>query len=117
MFLIWTFKSGRPTIPVNTPQKPAPRGPEPRGGKPRETAVRAGRFQVPFTRKNYIAFAVAIAVTGIGFICLAQPPVYGFMSLTLAPILLVIGYCVLFPYAIMVREHPKHAPASAPKGD
>jgi hypothetical protein len=42
----------------------------------------------------------------------------GFLSLTLAPLLLVLGYCVLFPYAIMVRERPKQAPAvAAPKGD
>ena len=75
------------------------------------------RFQIPFTRKNYIAFAVAFAVTGLGFIFLAQPPVDGFMSLTLAPILLVLGYCVLFPYAIMAREHPRQAAPAVPKGD
>lgn len=77
------------------------------------------RFQIPFTRKNYIAFAVAFVVTGVGFIFLAQPPVNGFMSLTLAPILLVIGYCVLFPYAIMARQRPRQTPVAvaAPKGD
>jgi len=107
---------GEEPIAVKTTPKPAPKGPESRGTKP-QPAAKVQRFHVPFTRKNYIAFAVAIAVTGIGFICLAQPPVYGFLSLTLAPILLVLGYCVLFPYAIMAREHPRHAPAAAPKGD
>ena len=47
---------------------------------------------------------------------MGQPPANGFFSLTLAPILLVLGYCVVFPYAIMARERPKLA-APAPKGD
>jgi hypothetical protein len=41
----------------------------------------------------------------------------GFLSLTLAPILMVIGYCVLFPYAIMTRDRAPQTPAPAPKGD
>jgi hypothetical protein len=53
-----------------------------------------------------------------GYICLAQPPVEGFLSLTLAPILLVIGYVGIIPYAIMVKDRPHSAPgAAAPKGD
>ena len=55
-------------------------------------------------------------VLGIGYICLAQPPVNGFLSLTLAPLLLVLGYCVIIPYAIMARDKPKQG-AAAPKGD
>ncbi len=67
------------------------------------------KFQLPFTRKNYIAFAVGLGLLAVGYICLAQPPANGFLSLTLAPILLVLGYCVVFPYAIMAREKPKEA--------
>ena len=32
------------------------------------------------------------------------PPVDGFLSLTAAPILLVAGYCVILPAAILVRH-------------
>jgi hypothetical protein len=53
----------------------------------------------------------------IGYICLAQPPLDGFLSLTLAPILLVLAYCVVFPYAIMARDRTKNVPASASSGD
>ena len=79
-------------------------------------ARRKPKFQVPFTRKNYIAFAVGLGVLLIGYICLAQPPADGFLSKTLAPVLLVVGYCVIFPYAIMARERPKPA-VDSPKGD
>ncbi len=71
---------------------------------------------MPFTRKNYIAFGVGIALVIIGYICLGQPPASGFLSMTFAPMLLVLGYCVVFPYAIMARERPKPTVVT-PKGD
>jgi len=70
---------------------------------------KAHRFQVPFTKKNYLAFGVGLLFVILGYIFLAQPPADGFMSLTLAPILLVFGYCVVFPYAILAREKTKIA--------
>ncbi|MDA0745124.1 MAG: hypothetical protein O2954_01295 [bacterium] len=38
----------------------------------------------------------------LGYLCLAQPPVDGFLLLSLAPVLLVIGYCVLIPLALLM---------------
>ncbi len=52
---------------------------------------------VPFTRKNYLLFAAGIAVILLGFLTLSQN------SITLAPILLVTGYCVLIPLAIALK--------------
>jgi hypothetical protein len=72
------------------------------------------KFQVPFTGKNYIAFGVGLALLLLGYLFLAQPPANGFLSRTLAPILLVLSYCVVFPYAIMARQKPK-VTATAPK--
>ena len=68
---------------------------------------KAPKFQVPFTRKNYIAFGVGLALLVLGYLFLAQPPADGFLSRTLSPILLVLSYCVVFPYAIMARQKPK----------
>ena len=51
----------------------------------------------PFGPKNYIAFAVALAVIIVGYILL------GYGDITAAPILLVIGYCVLIPVAILIK--------------
>ena len=53
----------------------------------------------------------------IGFICLAQPPVDGFLSKTLAPILMVLSYVVVFPYAIMARDKKPKLADATPKGD
>jgi len=55
-------------------------------------------------KNNYLIFGTALLVLLIGYWALAQPPVDGFLSLTLAPILLVFGYCVLIPLAIMVKK-------------
>jgi uncharacterized membrane protein HdeD (DUF308 family) len=62
------------------------------------------RSELPFTRKNWILFGVGLLVIAAGYILLRVPPVDGFLSLTAAPILLVVGYCVLVPAAILVRE-------------
>jgi hypothetical protein len=61
---------------------------------------------LPFTKKNYILFAIGIFVIVIGYITL------GYGSITLAPILLVLGYCVIIPIAIIInggRERPKES--------
>jgi hypothetical protein len=57
---------------------------------------------LPYVRRNAQVFAAGIGVILIGYLCLAQPPVDGFLSLTLAPILLVLGYCVLIPIALLI---------------
>ena len=108
--LIWDLGFKEFTIPPKEKQRIKPKLPA-ESVKARE-AARSPRFQNPFTRKNYLAFAVALGLLAVGYICLAQPPADGFLSKTLAPILLVAAYAVVFPYAIMAREKPK---AAAPK--
>lgn len=52
---------------------------------------------LPFTRKNYYLLMAGLAVIILGFVSL------GMGSITLAPILLVLGYCVIVPVAILYR--------------
>ena len=61
----------------------------------------AGETQTPFCRRNQVLLALASAVILSGYVLLATPPVDGFLSLTLAPLLLIFGYCVLVPVAIL----------------
>jgi hypothetical protein len=55
----------------------------------------------PFGKRNYLVFALALVVIIIGYITLGQG------SITLAPILLVLGYCVLIPIALIIRGRSK----------
>lgn len=64
----------------------------------------AQRSDLPFTRKNWTLAAVGLAVILLGYVFLRIPPAEGFLSLTLAPVLLVVGYCVLIPMAILLRD-------------
>ncbi len=59
---------------------------------------------LPFTRKNWSLALAGLAVIVLGYVFLRIPPAEGFLSLTLAPIFLVVGYCVLIPMAILVRD-------------
>ena len=59
---------------------------------------------LPFTRKNWSLAAAGLAAILLGYVFLRIPPAEGFFSLTLAPVLLVVGYCVLIPMAILVRD-------------
>ncbi len=54
--------------------------------------------EIRLGRRNYLWLGIAILVIVVGFIALAMG------STTLAPILLVAGYLVGVPYALMVRE-------------
>ena len=62
------------------------------------------RKQFPFTRKNWTLFAIGLGVIGVGYVLLSIPPADGFWSLTMAPILLILGYCVLVPVAILLKD-------------
>ncbi len=58
---------------------------------------------LPFTSLNYRIFALGIALIILGYVALAQPPAESFVSLTVAPILLVVGYCIIIPIAILYQ--------------
>jgi len=74
-------------------------------------------FDWPFGKKNYVLFGVALAILVVGYICLGygDDPNHP-ITLTLAPILLVIGY-LLIPFAIMARGKPDETSAGSEKAD
>ena len=61
----------------------------------------AEEFKWPFGRRNYIFFGAAMLSIIIGYIALGQG------SITLAPILLVLGYCVLVPVSLIIKGDPQ----------
>jgi len=65
---------------------------------------RRKKSQLPLGKKNFQIFAVGLAVIAIGFFALSQEPWNSSTSLVVAPILLVLGYCVIIPYAILYQD-------------
>ena len=65
------------------------------------------RSPLPYSRRNWTFLGAGVGTILIGYLCLSQPPVDGFLSLTLAPVLLVIGYCVLIPLGLLLGESKK----------
>ncbi len=62
---------------------------------------------LPYTRANYILFLGALVVIALGYVALTQPPWNNFWSLTVSPILLVLGYCVMIPLALLYQKKKK----------
>jgi hypothetical protein len=62
---------------------------------------------LPLEKANLILFAVALGVIVLGYVVLAGG------SITLAPILLVLGYCVLVPLAIVYRSPSRRGPTGS----
>jgi hypothetical protein len=56
---------------------------------------------MPFTKKNMQILMIGLILIVLGYIAMAQPPVDSFWSLTAAPVLLLLAYLVIVPYAIM----------------
>ncbi len=47
----------------------------------------------------------------IGYFFLAQGPADSFLSLSVAPVFLVVGYCILIPLSILYRDRGREPEA------
>ena len=56
---------------------------------------------------------VGLLVIGLGYVLLSIPPADGFLSLTLAPIFLVLGYCVIIPVSLLLKDASAASPGDA----
>lgn len=61
----------------------------------------------PLERENYLIIGAGIVFIILGYIAMSGNVVEGFSQLTLSPILLLIGYCVLIPVGIIYRKKEK----------
>ena len=75
--------------------------------KPKELKTKRKKIVFPLTAENYQLFGVGIFIIILGYISLSKGPADSFWSLTLAPILLVFGYCVVIPFAILYKKKNK----------
>ena len=56
-----------------------------------------------FNRTNYIIFFIGIFFIVFGYIIMANGTVNSFQSLTLAPIMLFLGYIIFIPVGLIYR--------------
>jgi len=82
---------------------------EKRAKAPTRRILRKTGSLLDITSRNFQIFGVGVLILIIGYFFLAQGPADSFMSLTVAPILLVFGYCVVIPYAIFWKEKKREA--------
>jgi hypothetical protein len=58
----------------------------------------------PLERINYYIIGAGVLLIVLGYIALSGNQVEGLMPLYVAPILLVVGYCIVIPIGIMYRK-------------
>jgi len=58
-----------------------------------------------FTAKHIGFFITGLLVIALGYVLLAQGPVDNPLSLSVAPFLLIGGYCVVIPVAIILKDN------------
>jgi hypothetical protein len=68
----------------------------------------------PLERENFMIIGVGLLFIVAGYIALAGNSVDGFRQVTLSPILLVIGYCVVVPFGLIYRKKQKSEPPAQP---
>lgn len=57
------------------------------------------------TSKNYIIIGAGIALIILGYIFMSENSVSGFLPTIVAPILLIVGYCVIVPIGILYKDN------------
>ena len=57
-----------------------------------------------FSQTNYILFGAGLLIIIIGYIVMATGDTYSRQSLTVAPIMLFIGYIILIPASLIYKK-------------
>jgi hypothetical protein len=70
----------------------------------RVQAKQRKEISFPLDKTNFMILGIGIIVLFIGYILMSENSVDGFLPTVIAPILLVLGYCVIIPYGIMKKS-------------
>jgi membrane protein YdbS with pleckstrin-like domain len=72
-------------------------------------------FNIYWEKQNYQLLILGIAVIVIGFYFMTIGPWDSFSSLVISPILLFIGYVIIFPLSIFLRKKSEKEKSSEDK--
>ena len=61
-------------------------------------------FLWPYKRKNYLLFGVGVFVIIVGYLIMYFGEVNSFQSLVISPLLLLVGYLVIIPIALLIKQ-------------
>jgi len=81
---------------------------QPKASSKKRTQTRTAKqqkkeFSFPLEKQNFMIIGLGILVLVIGYFLMSANSVDGFMPTVVAPILLVLGYCVIIPYGILKK--------------
>ncbi|MEO0108851.1 MAG: hypothetical protein ABIK62_06755 [candidate division WOR-3 bacterium] len=79
---------------MKSPRAGPSKGIQKTGARPEQ---RRSRPNLQFRAKNWILLSIGLVTIAAGYVLLSKG------SITLAPILLVAGYCVIIPISILVK--------------
>ena len=58
----------------------------------------------PYKTKNYVLFGAGVFVIIVGYLTMYLGEVDSFQSLVISPLLLLVGYLVIIPMAILIKQ-------------
>ena len=62
------------------------------------------QFSWPYKRKNYVLFGVGVFAIIVGYLIMFLGDVNSFQSLVISPLLLLAGYLVIIPMALLIKK-------------
>jgi len=62
------------------------------------------KFLWPYKRKNYLLFGVGVFVIIVGYLIMYLGEVNSVQSLVISPLLLLAGYLVIIPLALLYKK-------------
>ena len=62
------------------------------------------QFSWPYKRKNYVLFGVGVFAIIVGYLIMYLGDVNSFQSLVISPLLLLLGYLVIIPLALLYKQ-------------
>ena len=73
--------------------------------KKREAKRKSQRDEhLPLTKHNFMIMGIGLLVILAGYLAMLEGSVEGFLPLVVAPILLVVGYCIIIPLGILYKK-------------
>ena len=62
-----------------------------------------------FGKINYTLFSIGLCIIILGYVVMATGETESLQSVKIAPLILIVGYCIIIPTAILLNQKIKHS--------